>query len=170
MTLPLISRDRVHSGTGRRWHKGSQVQLPSATSTASDGKDGEWVLPLQHMLLAKTQLYSARPTTVLKPEPSQRQEILEGSPPAMVSGSCVLRTVGNQCGERPGAWVLGPGRDLSHLCRCFWSLLLIGKGFAGNSYCSLLQSACSNVRSASIFVFLMFFPKHSLKKPRTRQR
>lgn len=99
-----------------------------------------------------------------------RQEILEGSPPAMVSGSCVLRNVGNQCGERPGAWVLGPGRDLSHLCRCFWSLLLIGKGFAGNIYCSLLRSACSNVRSASIFVFLMFFPKHSLKKPRTRQR
>lgn len=107
-----MSTDRFHSGTGGEVAQVSQVQLPRATtSTASDGKDREWVLPLHslnHTQPGQLQGWKR------KPEPNWQPEILEGSPPARVSGSGVFRNVRDQRGELPGAWVLWPVKGLAH--------------------------------------------------------
>lgn len=102
----LISRDGVHSGTaGRGGTKGSQVQLPSATtSTSTDGKDKEWVLALQQMRTMEArwswpQSYSFKSTTALDAKARARPAAgdREGPPVSSVNGSCVWRNAGDQC-------------------------------------------------------------------------
>lgn len=90
--MPLIFRNRVHSGTaGRGGTSGPQVQLSDATtSTSTDGKDSEWMRALQQMRAMEDcwsswpQLYSVRSATVLDTKARARPEAKIGKGPLLL--------------------------------------------------------------------------------------